>query len=132
MNNDNYQIKPSDGGLLDTLDALQPSTRCRKDTLFAAAYPGIIRAMARQVPQKDILAALRQCGLSIHPSRFRSMLEAEAQRHVNGDAITCAACGLPLPVSPDRRTTPVGDATTGTAGLPTMSQAFDAAKGEPV
>jgi hypothetical protein len=57
------------------------------------------------------------------------MLEAEKQRRdVNGDAITCAACGLPLPVSPDSRTTPADDATNG-ATASTMSQAFEAAKG---
>ena len=130
MNNATCKSNLSDSGLLDTLDALEPSAQRQKDVLFAVAYPGIIRAMARQVSHKDLMAALKQCGLSIHPSRFRSMLEAEKQRRdVSGDAITCAACGLPLPVSPDSRTAPADDATNGAMVSTTMSQALEAAKG---
>lgn len=130
MNNATCKSNLSDSGLLDTLDALQPSVQRQKDALFASAYPGIIRAMARQVSQKDIMAALKQCGLSIHPSRFRNMLEAEKQRRdVNGDVITCAACGLPLPVPPDDKTTLACDAKDGATASTTMSQAFEAIKG---
>lgn len=80
--------------LLSALDALQPGQQQRKNTLFTQAYPSIVRAIARQVPQKDILATLSRSGLKLHPARYREMLEVEHKlRDERGEPICCEACG---------------------------------------
>jgi hypothetical protein len=84
--------------LLKALDALQPSEQQQKNTLFAQAYPGILRAIARKVPQKEILSALSRSGLKLHPVRYREMLaEEHKRRDENGECVCCEACGIALP-----------------------------------
>lgn len=82
------------GDLLKALDALQPGGQQKKDALFVEAYPGIVRAIVRKVPQKDILAALSCSGLKLHPARYKEMLEAERKRRdERGERICCETCG---------------------------------------
>jgi hypothetical protein len=83
-----------DDELLTALDALQPSEQRQKVSLFSQAYPSIVRAIARQVPQKEILATLSRNGLKLHPMRYREMLEAERKsRDDDGKMICCLSCG---------------------------------------
>lgn len=83
--------------LLGALDALQPGDQQKKQAFFAKAYPGILRAIARKVPQKDILATLGRSGLKLHPIRYREMLEAEHKlRGEGGERICCETCGSSL------------------------------------
>ncbi len=86
--------------LLSALDALQPGGQRQKRALFSKAYPSIVRAIARQVPQKDILAALSDGGLKLHPVRYREMLDAEKKLHEErGESICCQSCGAVLAIS---------------------------------
>lgn len=83
-----------DDELVTALDALQPSEQRQKVSLFSQAYPSIVRAIARQVPQKEILATLNRNGLKLHPVRYREMLEAERKsRDEDGKTICCLSCG---------------------------------------
>jgi hypothetical protein len=80
--------------LVTALDALQPGEHRQKVSLFSQAYPSIVRAIARQVPQKEILATLSRNGLKLHPVRYREMLEAERKsRDEDGKMICCLSCG---------------------------------------
>jgi hypothetical protein len=83
--------------LFTALDALQPSGQQQKHALFQQAYPGILRAIARKVPQKDILSTLSRSGLKLHPIRYREMLETERKlRDERGERIYCETCGSAL------------------------------------
>jgi len=83
--------------LIKALDALESGEQQQKSALFAQAYPGIVRAIARKVSQKDILAALSRGGLKLHPTRFREMLEFEQKlRDDRGERTCCTACGSVL------------------------------------
>lgn len=86
--------------LFKALDALKPGGQSQKIALFAQAYEKILRAIARKVPQKDILSALSNSGLKLHPIRYRVMLEAESKLcNERGERICCETCGslLQLP-----------------------------------
>jgi hypothetical protein len=79
------------------LEALLPGKRCQKSELFSRAFPGILSAIARKVPQKEILAVLATNGLKLHPVRYRELLEMERKlRDERGELICCKSCGAPL------------------------------------
>lgn len=83
--------------LLKALDGLQPAASQKKNAVFAKIYPGILRAIARKVPQKDILDMLKREGLKLNPIRYRAMLDAESKiRDSKGERICCDACGALL------------------------------------
>lgn len=84
--------------LMEMLDALQPGKQQQKILLFQKAYPAIERALAREVPQKQIIAELEKSGLHLSVGGFRSMLEAERKsRTENGERVRCEHCGSNLP-----------------------------------
>ncbi|WP_019139873.1 hypothetical protein [Noviherbaspirillum massiliense] len=116
--------------LLTALDALHPAEQQQKHDLFAKAYPGIMRAIARKVPQKDILAALSRSGLKLHPVRYREMLaEEHKHRGENGERVCCEACGAAL--TPGEQPTPASSAEGNPPGNgTTMSQALGTLKGD--
>lgn len=88
--------------LIKQLDALQPGKQQQKNLLFQKLYPGIERALAREVPQKEILGTLESLGLHLSMGGFRSLLEAERkQRLEKGDGMRCEHCGTILPRSAD-------------------------------
>jgi hypothetical protein len=83
--------------LLIALDGLQPADSQKKNEMFAKIYPGIVRAIARKVPQKDILDMLKSAGLKLNPVRYRMMLDAEQKsRDEKGERICCDKCGASL------------------------------------
>ncbi|MCA8296893.1 hypothetical protein LGN19_24170 [Burkholderia sp. AU30198] len=83
---------------IDQLDALQPSKLQQKALLFQKAYLAIERAIAREVPQKQIVAELDSLGLSLSIGGFRSLLEVERkQRKESGGRVRCERCGSSLP-----------------------------------
>ena len=83
--------------LISALDALQPGEHQQKSSMFAKAFPGILRAIARKGPQKDILSSLSRSGLKLHPVRYRAMLEVELKlRNEQGERICCETCGSVL------------------------------------
>lgn len=91
--------------LIEQLDALQPSKQQQKAVLFQKLYPAIERALAREVPQKTIVAQLKQMELQLSMGGFRSMLEAERKLHAEkGECLYCAHCGSPIPTSKEQAT----------------------------
>jgi len=79
------------------LDALGPSQRDQKSALFCQVFPSIEAAMARKVTQKSILRELRNFGLTLHPARFKELLDAErARRSRDGEQCLCTHCGSPM------------------------------------
>lgn len=83
--------------ILTALDALHPGEQQLKNALFTKAYPGVLRAISRKVPQKEILATLSRSGLKLHPIRYRDLLEAEHKlRNERGERICCEVCGSML------------------------------------
>jgi len=83
--------------LIEQIDALQPGKQQQKTLLFQKLYPAIERALAREVPQKAILAELEKMGLHLSMGGFRSLLEAERKmRNENGDRVCCEHCGSNL------------------------------------
>jgi hypothetical protein len=83
-----------DDELVTALNALQPSEQRQKVSRFSQLYPIIVQAIAREVPQKEILATLSRKGLKLHPVRYREMLEAERKsRDKDGEVICCSSCG---------------------------------------
>ncbi|HKR44774.1 MAG TPA: hypothetical protein VJU59_34730 [Paraburkholderia sp.] len=95
---------------IEQLDALQPGKQQQKNLLFQKLYPAIERALARQVPQKAIIAELGKMGLHLSMGGFRSLLEAERKQHnENGERVHCVHCGSYLPRE--------GDGGSGTPAL---------------
>lgn len=85
---------------IEQLDALQPSKQQQRTVLFQRLYPAIERALARDVPQKAIIAQLKGRGLSLSVGGFRSMLEAERKQYAEkGERLLCECCGSSLPVT---------------------------------
>ena len=85
---------------IEQLDALQPSKQQQRMVLFQTLYPAIERALARDVPQKAIIAQLKERGLSLSVGGFRSMLEAERKQYAEkGERLRCECCGSSLPVT---------------------------------
>jgi hypothetical protein len=83
--------------LLTALDALEPSMQQGKHAMFSKLYPSIVRALARNVPQKKIISELEQLGLKLHPTRFKTMLAAEAKALAErGNRVCCDRCGSVL------------------------------------
>ena len=88
--------------LIERLDALQSGKRQQKTALFQKLYPAIERALAREVPQKTIIAQLTSMGLPLSMGGFRSLLETERkQRAEKGEYLHCECCGSILPASTD-------------------------------
>jgi hypothetical protein len=88
-----------EGELIAALQSLMPSERSQKSELFTKLFPFIEDAFARNVPQKDILAALSRRNLKLHPVRFKAMLKAERERSPNLAGTCCQTCGAVLPNS---------------------------------
>jgi len=93
---------PNEAQWIEQLDALQPGKQQQKTILFQTLYPAIERALARDVPQKAVIAQLTNMGLPLSMGGFRSLLEAERkQRAEKGEYLRCECCGSVLPVSSD-------------------------------
>lgn len=78
------------------------ATRMHKRSAdFAEAYPTIEQYLARKVPQKAVLEQFNAIyGHTLHPPRFRKMLEDErARRHQAGETVSCGSCGRELSAS---------------------------------
>lgn len=101
--NDSEAIVPADAErLIEQLDALQPGKQQQKSVLFQKLYPGIERALAREVPQKTIITELAKMGLHLSMGGFRSLLDVERkQRNENGERVCCERCGSNLPRAGD-------------------------------
>lgn len=98
LTNDQTKAAADGQSLIEMLDALQPGRQQQKALLFAKAYPAIERALAREVPQKQIIAELEKSGLHLSVGGFRSMLEAERKSLAeNGERVRCEHCGSNLP-----------------------------------
>lgn len=88
--------------LIEQIDALQPGKQQQKTAQFQRLYPAIERALARNVPQKTVVAQLANMGLPLSVGGFRSLLEAERkQRAESGECLHCEQCGSVLPASSD-------------------------------
>ncbi|MFV8624997.1 hypothetical protein ACI2UN_08765 [Ralstonia nicotianae] len=87
--------------LIEQLDALQPGKQQQKTALFRRLYPAIESALAREVPQKVVVAQLSE-ELPLSMGGFRALLEAERKRRAeSGEPLCCDHCGGVLPVSSD-------------------------------
>lgn len=62
------------------LRALAPDRKTLNTQLFLELYPVIEEMRSKNVTQKAILAVLKDHGLSLHPARFKALLD-EAQKH---------------------------------------------------
>lgn len=83
---------------IEQLDGLQPGKQQQKTALFQALYPAIERALAREVPQKVVLAKLTGMGLSLSMGGFRSLLDTERKlRAQTGEYLRCNCCHSILP-----------------------------------
>ncbi|GGX19414.1 hypothetical protein GCM10007242_27850 [Pigmentiphaga litoralis] len=86
--------------LLSELASLQPRKSKQREEQFAQWYPGIAHAIARNVPQKDILVFLKRHGLNLHAKSYRELLDAEQKRRSDRNIhMGCAHCGADLPPS---------------------------------
>lgn len=84
--------------LAAAINALRPGKQQQKALLFQKLLPLIEQALAREVPQKVIVAELEKMGLPLSLGGFRSLLEAERKRRAEaGDAVRCEHCGSILP-----------------------------------
>jgi len=99
INDSQKTIVPADTELMiEQLDALRPGKQQQKTLLFQRLYPAIERALAREVPQKTIIAELEKMGLHLSVGGLRSQLEAERkQRDETGERVCCQQCGSRLP-----------------------------------
>lgn len=98
IDNNQARAATDEQSLIEMLDALQPGKQQRKTLLFQKAYPAIERALAREVPQKQIISELERSGLHLSVGGFRSMLEGERKsRAENGERTRCEHCGSSLP-----------------------------------
>lgn len=87
--------------LEQALQNASASHRHKRDADFAEAYPTIEQYLARKVSQKAVLEQFNVVyGHTIHPPRFRKMLEDErARRRQAGDMVSCGSCGRELSAS---------------------------------
>ena len=69
-------VSVDEARLIQQIEALQPSKQLQKLRLFEKLYPVIQSALAREVPQKAIVAELAKAGLQLSMGGFRSMLMA--------------------------------------------------------
>lgn len=84
-----------DSALIAALDALESSGRHTKIARFRRALPAIERALARKVPQKQVLDELNRSGLSLSMATFKAMLSRERQEQ-GSDRPLCEHCGSPI------------------------------------
>lgn len=85
---------------IEQIDDLQPGKQRQKSAFFQKMYPSIERAIARDVPQKTVVAQLAKMGFSFSIGGFRSQLEAERKHRIErGDSVLCEHCGSALPAS---------------------------------
>ncbi|MDO3622725.1 hypothetical protein Q3O98_16695 [Ralstonia pseudosolanacearum] len=89
---------PDEARWIEQLDALQPGKQQQKTAQFQTLYPAIERALAREVPQKVVLAELAGMGLSLSMGGFRSLLDTERKlREQAGEYLRCSSCHSILP-----------------------------------
>ncbi|WP_293778506.1 hypothetical protein [uncultured Oxalicibacterium sp.] len=80
------------------LAALAPAGQQQKIHAFQQLYIGVEETLARNVPQKSIIALLQTEGLSLSLGGFRSLLNAERERRKSqGDLPCCSMCNSVLP-----------------------------------
>jgi hypothetical protein len=72
--NGNDLVNVDEALLIQQIEALQPSKQLQKIRLFEKLYPVIQDALAREVPQKAIVAELAKAGLHLSMGGFRSLL----------------------------------------------------------
>lgn len=84
--------------LVEAINALPPGKLQQKTNMFQRLYPEIEHALAREVPQKDLVNLLKQKGLPLSLGGFRSLLEAERKQRADGnEAVRCPHCNSALP-----------------------------------
>lgn len=86
--------------LLAALEDLTPGGRWQRTEAFRKAYPIIERQLAAGVPQKAIVKALSDGGLSLSLGGFKSLLDdmRDESRRI-GDQVRCRHCNSVLPRS---------------------------------
>ena len=74
------------------------SGKGKKEADFKEAYELLEQNLTLGVSQKAVLAQFNAAyGHTVHPPRFRKMLEEERSRRAeSGDVVTCPGCGQPL------------------------------------
>lgn len=91
--------------VLSAIKALQPGKLKKKTQLFQQFYPEIERALARDVPQKELVDMLKKEGLPMSMGGFRTQLEAERKRrHDGNDLVICDHCGSTITPSTEECT----------------------------
>lgn len=79
---------------------LDQGLTARKKTLFAKAYPWIVRQLGRKVPHKAIRAKLSEQGLTLSPASFVSYCDEEAKVYAErGEHLCCTHCGSRFPMT---------------------------------
>ena len=67
--------------MASALRTLKPKVQHRRTQLFSLLYPVIVELLENNITQKSILEMLEEKGLKLHPSRFKELMAAEAEKH---------------------------------------------------
>jgi len=67
--------------MVSALRTLKPKAQHRKSQLFSLLYPVIVELLENNITQKSILEMLEEKGLKLHPSRFKELMAAEAEKN---------------------------------------------------
>lgn len=66
--------------MASALRTLKPKVQHRRTQLFSLLYPVIVELLENSITQKSILEMLEEKGLKLHPSRFKELMVAEAEK----------------------------------------------------
>ncbi|MBS7459044.1 hypothetical protein [Coralloluteibacterium stylophorae] len=66
--------------MASALRTLKPKVQHRRTQLFSLLYPVIVELLENSITQKSILEMLEEKGLKLHPSRFKELMAAEAEK----------------------------------------------------
>lgn len=66
--------------MASALRTLKPNVQHRRTQLFSLLYPVIVELLENSITQKSILEMLEEKGLKLHPSRFKELMAAEAEK----------------------------------------------------
>ena len=86
MSLDGISVNDGEGDIMskalqakEALLTLQPKVQHQKTELFTLLYPTIVELLDKHVSRKAILEMLQKHGLKLHPSRFKTLMAAQAE-----------------------------------------------------
>lgn len=89
------------------LDFLEPDEETKLRSKYARIHPNVASAVARGIPQRQILELLKAKGFDFHHATFAKLFRTEqVVRDEQGERICCVTCGQLLVAKDSGHTEP--------------------------